>query len=781
MRVRESFRIRGLVQGVGFRPTLWKCAHRLQLAGEVYNDADGVVATVEGEEALVASFPGELRLDVGRDAPLARIDEIVSLGFEAPRGEAEFRITESRGGRAHTMVTPDAATCPACTAELFDRTNRRYRYAFINCTHCGPRHTITRSIPYDRPKTSMSVFPMCPACLAEYQNPEDRRFHAQPNACPVCGPALMLTDAGRQVIAGDPVETALRLIRAGKILAIKGLGGFHLVCDAKNPAAVAALRQRKERSEKALAVMVANAGQAQKLIHLSAKGLEALQSTARPIVLAPKTPPGENSLAQGVAAGYAELGIMLPYTPLHELLFFEAAGRPEGVRTLDELSTNLVLVMTSANPAGEPLVTQNDEAYARLGTIADAFLLHNREIVIRCDDSVVRDFGDAVRTVRRARGYTPLAMPFPYEAEPLVGLGPYLKNTVCVTRGKEAFVSEHIGDTDNEPTVRELEKTLAHFVEILEVQPKAVACDAHPDFPSTRIAESLAHEKALSLLTVQHHHAHTAAVAGECALSYPLWGLSLDGVGLGSDGTSWGGELLWLEENGTFERVSHLETMALPGFDKAAREPRRMGAVLAVMAGRSDAIETLWPSFKGQPIRAVIASPRLSGRTSSMGRLFDAASAVCGLSETVHDEAYAAMRLESEAAQFEGHVLKEAWKILPGGELSLRTLFARLIDRRLAGKEPAGALAADFEATLVAALLAWVMHHVKEKAGGERHPVALSGGCFLNRVLSRGILGGLRAQGLHAALPEKLPPGDGAVSYGQVLVAAQRLRSQKND
>ncbi len=770
MRIRETFRIRGLVQGVGFRPTVWHTAKRLALTGIVFNDAEGVITTVEGDETAVHSFEAELRGDVAKRAPLARIDAVESLGTEAPQGDADFVITESRAGLARTMVTPDAATCPACMKDIFTATSRRYRYAFTNCTHCGPRFTITRHIPYDRAQTSMSTFPLCPACRKEYENPADRRFHAQPNACPACGPRLFLTDPQGRELSGDPIAETLRVLRAGGIAAVKGLGGFHLVCDAASERAVVELRRRKNRSEKAFAVMCANVAAAQTLARFSEAGLASLASPARPIVLAPKTPECASRVAPSVAPLYAEIGLMLPYTPVHLLLFFEALGRPE--EGIPKTACGPVFVMTSANPGGEPLVIDNDEALRRLAGIADVFLMNNRPIVARCDDSVVRDMAGVVRCVRRARGFTPLAIAIS-DGPDVLAWGPCLKTTACVTRGKEAFLTEHIGDTDNAAACDALVASADHFLDILEVTPKAVVCDAHPDFFSTHEAERTARSRAISLFSVQHHHAHIAAVAGEHGLAgEAVWGLAMDGTGLGDDGAAWGGELLHVFPDGTFHRVGHLKEMPLPGFDKAAREPRRMGAAMCLAAGREDVIETLWPAFRGLPIREVIRSPRLSGRTTSLGRLFDAASAVLGLVEVMKDEAYAALRLESAAFGRSGHVIDGAWAV-DGGVIDFAPLFAHLIRERLSAHFDVCQCAADFQATVACGLALWAHGLITNDA-----PVCLAGGSFLNRTLAQQIPSQLAALGHAAYLPEALPPGDGAVSFGEALVARARMIHQ---
>ena len=773
--IRRIWRITGLVQGVGFRPTLWRVAHDLSLTGTVYNDAAGVTATVEGPVERVELFVDALRRLVASDAPLARIDSVTLLEEGPAQGFSDFTITESRGGRAATMVTPDAATCRACAADMFDPANRRYRYAFTNCTHCGPRFTITRRIPYDRAQTSMAPFAMCPDCLREYGDPSDRRFHAQPNACPVCGPQLSLADAqGAPVACGDVLAEVVRLLRSGAIVAVKGLGGFHLACDALNPSAVERLRQRKGRDEKPFAVMFANARSASRFAEMSDVHRELLNSVAHPVVLCPQTPAVSEAMP-GVAQGLTEIGVMLPYTPVHLLLFHEAAGRPAGLEWLDEAIVEDAWVMTSANPSGEPLVTDNDEALSRLSSIADYFLMHNRAIVSRCDDSVLRVVDDVPRFVRRSRGYTPTAVKTALEVDGIVATGAALKVTAALGRANEAFVTEHVGETDNPATCSHLKQTLEHFLDILEVDPKVLACDLHPDFYSTQLALEMADVRGLPVTAVQHHHAHTAAVAHESGVTDNYWGLSLDGVGLGTDGAAWGGELLYGPGDGTFERRAHLQPMALPGGDKAAREPRRMGAALCSLAGRTDLIDMLWPAFAGLPMAQLISNPRLTRSTTSMGRLFDGAAAVAGLCEIQHDEARAAMLLEAAAQPF-GETLPvaaEGFTVSPEGVLSFAGLVNVLLDMRLAGRAP-GEMAALFHGTVAAGLA-----HLVERTVPAGATVCLSGGCFLNRLLAHDVPARLRQAGYTVLLPQELPPGDGAVSFGQLTVAAERVRAGK--
>jgi hydrogenase maturation protein HypF len=490
----RRFRIRGLVQGVGFRPYVWRLANELGLTGWVRNDGAGVIATVNGK-----NWP-KFKSRLPREAPrLARIDAIEDEAAEEggqPSGEG-FVILDSEPGEVKTAIGPDAAICPECLAELCDPANRRWRYAFTTCTHCGPRYTVSRRIPYDRAHTSLAAFPLCAPCGDEYRAPADRRFHAETTCCPDCGPQLRLLSADAQPLAGDPISETLRLLRDGKIVAIKGLGGFHLACDARNATAVAELRERKQREEKPFAVMGLNAASLAEFARIGNDELALLHSVAAPIVLCPK---GDAEL-KGIAPGLAWLGAMLPATPLHLLLWHEAAGRPAGTEWLAE-PNKLLLVMTSANPQGEPLVIGNDEALERLNGIADAYLLHDRDIVIRCDDSVVRA-GPAF--IRRARGYVPVPIALADDGPTVLALGGYLKNTICVMKGREAFLSQHIGGLDNAAAIGFLEETVEHLLAILDVRPDVIAHDLHPDFPSTHLAVRLAEKLGIPAVAIGHH------------------------------------------------------------------------------------------------------------------------------------------------------------------------------------------------------------------------------------------------------------------------------------
>ena len=778
-RQQQALRVRGRVQGVGFRPFVYRLAAELRLDGWVRNDGEGVLIALAGEAAPLARFGERL----AAEAPaLARIDRVEALAGERLSIPPGFRIEASGGGPVTTAITPDAATCEACLDELFDDGDRRWRYPFINCTHCGPRFTITGRLPYDRPHTSMARFALCPQCRREYEDPRDRRFHAQPNACPVCGPRLLLAAAhGAPLAVADPIADALARIAAGAIVAVKGLGGFHLVCDARNGGAVARLRARKQRDEKPFAVMVANVASARRLAAVDAAAAALLESIERPIVLLPKLGDCDAQLP-GVAPGLAEIGLLLPYTPLQHLLFHEAAGRPRG-RGWRAGPQPLALVMTSANPGGEPLVIGNDEAIERLGAIADAFVLHDRDILVRCDDSVVRAApslraapaadGAAARGVpsfiRRARGYTPAPIELAADGPPVLATGAYFKNTACLTRGAQAFLSPHIGDLDNAASRAALEEAVAHLQRVLAIRPAAVAHDRHPDFFSTLLAHRLAGELGVPAIGVQHHHAHIAAVAAEHRIETPLLGVALDGVGLGDDDRAWGGELLRLDGAGC-TRIGYLRELPLPGGDRAAREPWRMAAAALHEAGRGGEIATRFGGPRAAAVAELLARDVNCPRTSSAGRWFDAAAGLLGVSTVMNYEGQAAMQLEALAARH-GAVELEAglWR-LDGGVLDLLPLAARLADER-----DAAVGAALFHSTLAAALAEWIALAARRE---RLTAVALGGGCLLNRVLAAQLKALLRARGLTVLAAVQVPPNDGGIALGQAWVARRHLQQE---
>ncbi len=759
-RERRRLAVRGIVQGVGFRPFVHRLATDLALDGEVRNDAAGVTIELEGPTEALDRFEARLAAEAPR---LARIDAVQAAGLALRGGTKGFVIAASAAGRVSTAIGPDSAICDDCLAELFDPNDRRWRYAFVNCTNCGPRFTITRALPYDRPMTSMAGFEQCADCRAEYTQPTDRRFHAEPNACPACGPSLALRTIGGAPIDGDPVSAALGLLGQGKVVAIKGLGGYHLACDARDAAAVAALRERKGREAKPFAVMAAGAASLDALAELGGAERALLESPERPVVLLRKRAGADRALA-GIAPGLAWLGAMLPYTPLQYLLFHEAAGRPAGVSWLAK-AQGLLLVMTSANPGGEPLVVDDDEAHRRLAGIADAVLAHDRAIVARCDDSVVR-VGSAglPQFVRRARGFTPRAVRLAGAGPGVVATGGWFKNTACVTRGDEAFLTPHVGDLDNAPTCSALEQAIDHLAGILEVVPDAVAHDLHPDFFSTRLAHELAARWSVPAIGVQHHHAHVAAVAAEHRVDAPLLGLALDGVGLGADGTAWGGELLRFE-GAAFARIGHLAPLRLPGGDRAAREPWRMAASALARAGRGAEI---LQRFGDEPAAPMVAQMLARGvrvpETTSAGRWFDAAAGLVGVSRRMAFEGQAAMQLEG-LAEAHGAVPAEhgLYAIDAAGTLDLTPLAMRVAD---AGDPGFGA--ALFHAVLVEALAEWVAA-AASRAGIAT--VACGGGCFLNALLSRGLRASLARRGVAMLEASAAPPNDGGLALGQAAVA----------
>ncbi len=765
---RRAVRVRGQVQGVGFRPFVYRLAQDLALSGRVLNDGAGVQIEVQGSTARLDEFVDRLE----REAPrLARIDAVEFRAAELRNDEQQFVIDASGAGPVLTGVTPDSAPCPDCIADMLDPANRRWHYAFTNCTNCGPRYTITGALPYDRPNTSMAHFAQCPACQLEYDTPLDRRFHAQPNACPVCGPQVsLLTSDGAPWQTVDPIAAVLQRLLAGEIVAIKGLGGFQLACDARNAAAVSRLRSRKAREEKPFAVMVASAASCLALAEVDAAERSLLESPERPIVLL-RQKAGCEATLPGVAPGMTTLGVMLPSSPLHLLLFHEAAGRPSGTAWLD-FPQPLVLVMTSANPGGEPLVIANDEAVGRLGTICDCLLVHDRDVLIRCDDSVVRSgFADSSATttpidaptfIRRARGYTPVPIRLATTGPSVLAVGAFLKNTVCVTRDDEAFLSQHIGSLDNAPTCRALDEAIDHLCDVLAITPQAIAHDLHPDFYSTRHAARLAQDLAVPLVAVQHHHAHIAAVLAEHRIDAPVLGLALDGVGLGTDGGAWGGELLRVE-GASCERVSHLREIALPGGDRAAREPWRMAAAVLHALDRTDEIAGRFHQPAARTVQQMLAQGVNCPPTSSMGRWFDAAAGLLRVRDRQGFEGQAPMLLEGLAARH-GPIAA-----LPGayrfhdGELDLLPLVAILADETDAARG-----AALFHATLVEALAQWCVNQARSQ---ELTTIVLGGGCFNNAILTQGLRQRLMAERLNVLEARQAPPNDGGLSLGQAWVA----------
>lgn len=735
---RLRLKLNGAVQGVGMRPFIHRLASDCRLAGFVHNGADGVTVEIEG--GRTAEFLARLKTEA---PPLARIDTL-AVEDVPPLGGTGFAIRDSEGGRTVTRIVPDAATCEACLDELFDPESRYFAYPFVNCTHCGPRYTITRRLPYDRRQTSMAEFPMCPDCAAAYGDVADRRFHAEPVACPVCGPRL-----------SHPIADIAATIGAGGIVALKGIGGFHLVCDARNETAVNALRRRKAREHKPFAVMVANRASVAAVAQASAAELDLVAAVARPIVLMAAR---AGVLAPSVSPGLSRVGILLAYAPVHHLLF--AALRGDDFAHHDRRAANdTILVATSANPGGEPLVIDDADAARRLGGIADLIVTHDRAIVVRADDSVAQVIAGAPSYLRRARGFVPEPIELPADGPPLLAVGAHLKSTVTLTRGREAFVSQHIGDLDTAETVRFFREVVDHLMTIVDVRPEAVVCDLHPDYRSTQFAESLG----LPVIRVQHHAAHLAAVAAEHRLAGPTLGLALDGHGLGLDGGAWGGELLRLD-GGRVDRLGHLAPLPLPGGDKAAREPWRMGVGALVAVGRANLAAALFPKAPlATPLARRIAGGDETLVTTSLGRLFDAVAALLGVREVQDYEGQAAMELE---ALVDGpEVLDGGWKI-EDGVLS----FAPLLNHIARFRPDARLGASLFHGTLIDGLAALAADGASRTGTAT---VVLGGGCMMNRVLAEGLTAALAVLGLKPLMARRLPPNDGGLSYGQVALARQ--------
>ena len=763
-RRREALLVCGVVQGVGFRPFVYRLALEEGLTGFIGNDTDGVTIEVEGPQPRLESFLTRLQSEA---PPLARIDS-VAVSELPVAGDAGFHIVSSQVlGRVSTGIPADAATCPDCLRELLNPADRRFRYPFLNCTNCGPRFTITRRIPYDRPQTSMAKFPMCPACQREYDDPLNRRFHAQPNACWDCGPRVWLVgDDGDGFAADDAVTECIGRLLAGQIMAIKGIGGFHLAVDATNQAAVMRLRERKHRYGKPLAVMVRDLEAARAVCALTAAEEALLTTSARPIVLARRQE--VSGIAESVAPGIPWLGVFLPYAPLQHLLFADCRVR--------------ALVMTSANLSEEPIAIDNDEALARLGGIADAFLMHDREILQRCDDSVAAVVDGAPQLLRRARGYVPLGIPLPLDAPPLLAVGGHLKNVFALARGRFAYQSQHLGDLENLTGLEFFKESLDHLMRTFEIEPHTVVHDLHPGYLSTGWAKEWAGERGLDVIAVQHHHAHVAGCMAEHGLTGEVIGLALDGTGYGTDGRIWGGEVLLSRLDG-FARFAHLDDVPMPGGEAAIKNPWRMALGHLHAAGFDlDSAETLALVGAAQPearvLKRMMERHLNSPLTSSVGRLFDAAAAVVLERRVVDYEAQAAIELEGIAVDepdddsgYEMEFAAGDW----AGRIPLRIgcgpLWRQLVEDLRIGVGKAR-ISARFHAGVAAGFVhAAVL--AREATGAER--VAMSGGCMHNRRLARLLRIKLEAEGFAVFQHARVSPGDGGLSYGQAAVAAAIL------
>ncbi len=773
--VRWRLRVRGIVQGVGFRPWIYNLARRHELAGFVLNSARGVFIEVEGEPSAIDAFVAAMRSEA---PPLVRIADIQRSEIQ-PTGEIEFAIRASdAAGSAFALVPPDICACEACLEETRDPGNRRFDYPFANCTNCGPRYSIIVDVPYDRPLTTMAEFAMCEDCRREYQDPANRRFHAQPNACPVCGPQLILNVPGEARTPLSTREILMRvadLLRDGKIVAWKGLGGYQLACDATQSAAVEELRRRKRRSEKPFAIMVGTADFAASVAFVSPPEREVLLSRERPIVLLPRR--SGSPLADAVSPGNPATGVMLPCTPMHDLLF----------RVLRERwGREAALVMTSGNVSEEPIVTGNADAEERLVDLADAFVHHNRRIHTRVDDSVVRVVAGGSMLLRRARGYAPQPVFLGRGEAEVLAVGAQQKNTLCLTRAGYALPSQHLGDLENFETLRFFEETLERMSRLFHVHPTAVAHDLHPGYLSTQFARKM---EGLRRIPVQHHHAHIAGCMAEHGLVGRVIGVAWDGTGLGTDQTIWGGEFLAADYLG-FDRFARLRPVLLPGGDSGVREPWRVARSYLL-----DALSEIPPGGPwdqmASPERLRVIDTMLRRRVntipaSSAGRLFDAVASLIGLRHTVSFEGQAAMMLEAAAQElldgprplspypFEmiGNSVPPVAGPLTGPlDLDFRPMIREILSD-LARGAPQAAIAARFHATLVAAIAA-VCRRMRADLGLDR--VCLSGGCFQNALLLQGCVETLRGEGFQVFTHREVPANDGGISLGQAAIACELL------
>jgi len=763
-RARCRVLIEGVVQGVGFRPFVYRLAETHRLGGSVRNGQHGVLIDAEGDRDAIDRFLDQLKTTAPSSARLRRI----TITWGAPHRDPEpFRIDTSAGeGEAALFPAPDLAACAACLAEMGDSRNRRYAYPFLNCTQCGPRYTIIRALPYDRERTSMASFKTCPACRQEYENPRDRRFHAEPTACPACGPRLALLGSGGRVLdVADPLQSAVVALRVGQIVAVKGLGGYHLTCDATAPGVVSELRRRKARDAKPLAVMVGSLREARRLCVVSGAEAELLESAARPIVLLERRSAGAGeAMADEVAPRLRHLGLMLPYTPLQHLLL-EGVGRP--------------LVMTSGNRSDEPIAYQDDDAFARLDGVADLFLAHDRPIEVRCDDSVARIVDGAPALLRRARGYVPLAISLTDEAaEPILACGGELKNAFAIVRGREVFLSEHLGDLGDERAYRAWTGAIAHLEGLLELTPRVVAHDLHPDYRSTAYAAML---DGVRRVPVQHHHAHIASCLADNGVDDRVIGVAWDGTGYGTDGHVWGGEFLLADLEG-FERVGSFQEVALPGGEAAVREPWRMAAVF-LQAAYGEAMEELdlafmarldrsaWRLLSRATERGLNAPP-----TSSAGRLFDAVASLLGLRDRVDFEAQAAMELEALAEPEGDRVYAVNLEEMDGRTIVRTPDIIRGVVEDLLDGVAADRIGSRFHATL-ADVIVNTCERLRERSALDR--VALSGGVFQNVRLSRLAVEGLGRAGFQVYTHHQVPPNDGGLALGQAAIAA-RVRQDRS-
>jgi len=755
MKQRARVKIQGIVQGVGFRPFVYRLAQDYRLTGWVCNTSGSVEIEAEGDEKKLSDFIDSLRTQI---PPRARIDNL-EASFHPLVGYAEFVIHKSKSvENEYQLISPDIATCKDCRREIFTPGDRRHNYPFTNCTNCGPRFTIIKDIPYDRAKTTMDPFVMCPDCQSEYDDPLDRRFHAQPNACAKCGPRVWLTDInGVEMESEDPLRIASDLLCSGEILAIKGLGGFHLACDATNEEAVRHLRRRKNRPSKPLAVMIATIEQIKEHCHVSHEEEQLLESPVAPIVLL-KWKKKESNISPLVAPRQRDLGVMLPYAPLHHLLL-DKTGTP--------------LVMTSANTSGEPLARDNEEALSKLAAIADHFLLHDRDIHVRCDDSVcVVDRG--TRVIRRARGYAPDPIVLPFQAREILACGPELKNTICLTKKEHAFISQHIGDMGSEEALLHLKETIRHFEHLFRITPEVIACDMHPEYIPSKYARALASEKNLPCVDVQHHHAHIVSGMIDNKLEGTVIGVAFDGTGYGKDGAIWGGEFLVADWQ-SFERVGHLEYVPMPGGEAAIRRPYRMAlSYLYTLLGDDFSLDGL-PLERVDEMERSVISQQIKKRinspfTSSAGRLFDTIAALIGVRERIDYDGQAAIELELVSAGEEQDSQSYPFFVDKEEGVDIVRMQETILSviRDLRAGMPTATISLRFHRTM-AAVVTKMCVQIAQQTDIDR--VILSGGVLQNRLLRRLATASLMKEGLEVFSHYRVPCNDGGISLGQAVIA----------
>jgi len=806
----ERIEVRGIVQGVGFRPFIYNLAHNHRLYGYVRNSPDGVLIEAEGNGKNIEAFISDLQNHAPR---LSRIVEIQRTILDSGKGSQKYKtfdiLTSEQNGQPVTLISPDVCTCDDCLEELFDPENRRYLYPFINCTNCGPRFTIIRHLPYDRPFTTMADFSLCAECGDEYYNPSNRRFHAQPNACSVCGPELELLDGAGKQIAGDPILESIKLLQDGRIVAVKGLGGFHLAVDAANEKAVERLRMRKQREEKPLALMVGNMETAHILVNLTEVEEHILKGLERPIFVACRREdvPESFQVADSIAPYSPYLGIMLPYTPIHYLLFFHPLAGGDFARSKTVFNS---LVMTSCNMSEEPVCKDNDETFQRISGVADAFLIHNRDIHVRCDDSVVTVNGAEISFIRRSRGFAPMPVFLPEPVPQVLAFGAELKNILCITDDQHAFVSQHIGDLENIPTLNFFKEAVAHFKEVLNLNPRIFAYDLHPEYLSTKYCMELMDElgeESFSAVGVQHHHAHIASVLAEHGHTGPVIGFSMDGTGYGTDGTLWGGEVLVCTPT-TFERFAHLEYIPLPGGSAAIREPWRMAFSYLRTAWGDDWMSLPLPCMQNAShnelklLDQACASNVNCPSVSSLGRLFDAVASILDIRHVSAFEGQAAIMLEASAAKQKTDIsfpytirrsdkkMFEEYPVVRGnisgavtpGKSGIKECFVldyapliRNIAEEFIRGMPRQKLAYAFHNTLIESFLE-MAERARESTGIKT--VALSGGCWQNRILTERFSKRLKKHDFVVLINRQVPVNDGGISLGQAFVAANVIKKK---